>query len=393
MGRQTAGTPINGLSLTRYSSSAPPPLAVIIRSMSTEGKSPRILLVRTSAIGDVIHAMPIAVALCAALSPRTSGLGRGRAGRRPVGRPSGDRRADRAAARLAPQSSDGLAGAQATSVPQVRHRHRRPRADEIGRTGLALRRVARIGMDGRWGRELSRWLNNTLVQTDGLHAIPRGLKLLEPLGIVSPGVEFQVPKTAADRRAAEAIIRQCRLDGGFAMLISGRAGRRRFGRSTAMRMLQNTWGIDGTFRAYWFGAATPSARGRSRSPRGWQDTRYWRRESSCLNLPRWPVARGSALGSDTGPLHLAAAAGTPCIGLYGPWPADMHGPYGPRHINVQKMCLDGTTKQRRHAPSLHGGHRRGDGLRGVRSIDRARTPCIAPNNCRDLDRGAGTGSF
>ena len=31
--------------------------------MTTEGKSPRILLVRLSAIGDVIHGMPIAVAL------------------------------------------------------------------------------------------------------------------------------------------------------------------------------------------------------------------------------------------------------------------------------------------------------------------------------------------
>src|SRR5580704_8472319 len=31
--------------------------------MSTEGKSPRILLVRLSAIGDVIHGMPIAAAV------------------------------------------------------------------------------------------------------------------------------------------------------------------------------------------------------------------------------------------------------------------------------------------------------------------------------------------
>ena len=60
-----------------------------------------------------------------------------------------------------------------------------------------------------------------------------------------------------------------------------------------------------------------------------------------------------AIGSDTGPLHLAAAAGTPCIGLYGPWPADKHGPYGPQHINLQKKCMEGTTYQRRHAPPLY----------------------------------------
>ena len=60
-----------------------------------------------------------------------------------------------------------------------------------------------------------------------------------------------------------------------------------------------------------------------------------------------------AIGSDTGPLHLAAAAGTPCIGLYGPWPADKHGPYGPQHVNLQKMCMEGTTHQRRHAPTIY----------------------------------------
>jgi heptosyltransferase I len=44
--------------------------------------------------------------------------------------------------------------------------------------------------------------------------------------------------------------------------------------------------------------------------------------------------------------------GTPCVGLYGPWPADRHGPYGPQHIAIQKKSLDsGTTWQRRHASS------------------------------------------
>ena len=67
------------------------------------------------------------------------------------------------------------------------------------------------------------------------------------------------------------------------------------------------------------------------------------------------VARRAAfcLGSDTGPLHLAAAVGTPCVGLYGPWPADKHGPYGPEHVTVQKMVLEGSTRQRRHAPPIY----------------------------------------
>jgi heptosyltransferase-1 len=41
------------------------------------------------------------------------------------------------------------------------------------------------------------------------------------------------------------------------------------------------------------------------------------------------------ISGDTGPLHLAAAVGTPCVGLFGPVPAARNGPYGPRHACVE----------------------------------------------------------
>ena len=45
------------------------------------------------------------------------------------------------------------------------------------------------------------------------------------------------------------------------------------------------------------------------------------------------VMRGAALvvAGDTGPLHMAAALGTPCVGLYGPTSAERNGPYGQIH--------------------------------------------------------------
>jgi lipopolysaccharide heptosyltransferase I len=46
------------------------------------------------------------------------------------------------------------------------------------------------------------------------------------------------------------------------------------------------------------------------------------------------------VAGDTGPLHLAAALGTPCLGLYGPTRAVRNGPYGPRCRGVQSP--DGT---------------------------------------------------
>jgi ADP-heptose:LPS heptosyltransferase len=41
------------------------------------------------------------------------------------------------------------------------------------------------------------------------------------------------------------------------------------------------------------------------------------------------------ISSDTGPLHLAAAVGTPCVGLFGPVPATRNGPYGTGHVSVE----------------------------------------------------------
>jgi ADP-heptose:LPS heptosyltransferase len=377
--------------------------------MTTDGKSPRILLVRLSAIGDVIHGLPIAVALrerfpqaflAWAVEERAAGL--------LEGHPAIDQRI------VLPR---GWLRSPA-AVWRVRKELKAHRFDTaIDAQGLTKSAVAawlsgarrRIGMGGRWGRELSRWLNTTLVDTDDLHAIERGLKLLEPLGIASPSVRFQVPETADHRRAAEAIIRQLGLaqakadspvfadtpipyarrtsaakigtvpsavkgdspvfastktgtvpraktgtvPSGFVLIISG-AGwpsklwpveryaavaeylARRWNLASLL-----AWGNDAE-RARAEQIAAASAGRAILAPR-----------VTLLELAALARRAQFAIGSDTGPLHLAAAAGAPCIGLYGPWPADKHGPYGPQHINVQKMCMDGTTRQRRQAPSTY----------------------------------------
>ena len=41
------------------------------------------------------------------------------------------------------------------------------------------------------------------------------------------------------------------------------------------------------------------------------------------------------IAGDTGPLHIAAAVGAPCLGLYGPTSGARNGPYGPGHRVLQ----------------------------------------------------------
>jgi ADP-heptose:LPS heptosyltransferase len=61
------------------------------------------------------------------------------------------------------------------------------------------------------------------------------------------------------------------------------------------------------------------------------------------------IARRARLfvASDTGPLHLAAAVGTPCVGLFGPVAEERNGPYGSQHVSVQKMWLPPAHPRRR----------------------------------------------
>lgn len=46
------------------------------------------------------------------------------------------------------------------------------------------------------------------------------------------------------------------------------------------------------------------------------------------------------VGGDTGPLHLAAAAGTPIVGIYGPTPARRNGPFAPADVIVERFDLE-----------------------------------------------------
>ena len=63
------------------------------------------------------------------------------------------------------------------------------------------------------------------------------------------------------------------------------------------------------------------------------------------------LCRRAALfvGSDTGPMHLAVAVGTPTISLHGPSQAEWCGAYGEQNIRLQVRYEAGSSIQRRKA--------------------------------------------
>ncbi len=67
----------------------------------------------------------------------------------------------------------------------------------------------------------------------------------------------------------------------------------------------------------------------------------------------WAVARYAKLfiGGDTGPMHIAAAAGTPIVALFGPTSARRNGPFAPDDVIVERFDLDCRTDCYRRACS------------------------------------------
>jgi predicted lipopolysaccharide heptosyltransferase III len=46
------------------------------------------------------------------------------------------------------------------------------------------------------------------------------------------------------------------------------------------------------------------------------------------------------VSNDSGPMHIAAAVGTPVLGIFGPTRPELQGPYGPRNLTVRNDALD-----------------------------------------------------
>jgi len=311
--------------------------------------SPRILIVRLSAIGDVIHGIPVACALREHF-PKSH-----------------------IAWMVEGRSADLLRGHKAIdeiiNVPRgwlkspafvwrLRGQLRRERYDvAIDMQGLTKSALVawmsgakrRIGFSGWEGRELSTRLNNELVAATTRHVVDINLELLRPLGITSPTVRFDLPETSADRAMAERLVAESPLRGGFAVINPG-AG------------WPSKWWPRDRFAAV---ARYLGEREATPSLIVWAgpQEREWAEEIVSLSQGNARLAPATTLtelaaicrrarlfiASDTGPLHVAVAVGTPCVGLYGPVPAERNGPYGPQHASIQKMCLPTRSRERRTA--------------------------------------------
>ena len=319
-------------------------------------RAPRIAIIKLSSLGDVVHALPVARALRRALpgahltwvvEAREYAILRDhpdldavvpvdtRLWRRLIWSPSGTRE---------------VLG----KVARLRERIRRVSFDVaidlqgLLKSGLLTAYTGapmRIGFSA--GRCRERWnalFTNRHVTppASARHVVEQYLALLDPLGIEPGSAEFHVPVPAtAERRMEELLVKEGVKPGDRLVAINPGAGRatkrwavarfsalaERLASEAGARLLL-LWGPDEAFMARDIALALPGHSALLAPPTDLGEL------AALLRRCRLMIA------NDTGPLHLAAALGTPALGLFGPTSAERNGPYGSRCRGLQSP--DGT---------------------------------------------------
>jgi ADP-heptose:LPS heptosyltransferase len=208
----------------------------------------------------------------------------------------------------------------------------------------------RLGKTGADGRELSPWFNNVLVEAGGTHVVEHYLSMLRPLGIQSPGVRFDLPERPADAEPIERFLHKTGLVGPrFAVLNPG-AGwpskiwpAERYG--ALARYLDDVHGVP-SVAAWGIQAELPLAERIVAMSGGHAQLAP---PTTMLQLAALCRRATLFIGSDTGPMHLAVAVGTPTISMHGPSRADWCGAYGRHNIRLQIRYEDGSSLERRRA--------------------------------------------
>jgi len=294
-----------------------------------------IVLVKLSAIGDVIHGIPAAVELKRVFpATRIGWVVEGRAADVLAGHPAIDHLFRLPRGWLKSWSA----------VRSLRRQLIDFRADvAIDMQGLFKSAIAtrlsgarlRIGHARPESREAA-WLAYTrTVSATAAHVVDRNCDLLAPLGVRGVRPDFAMPDWPVSRHRIREWLNTLRLPAPPVIINPG-AGwpskiwpEERF--AAVARQLHDrhrltsvvVWGGERErASAERIAAAAPAATVVA-PPTTLQDLGVLSRLSRLF------------LSGDTGPLHLAAAVGTPCVGLFGPVPADRNGPYGSIHTTVE----------------------------------------------------------
>ncbi|MEW6269903.1 MAG: glycosyltransferase family 9 protein [Thermodesulfobacteriota bacterium] len=313
----------------------------------------RVLVVRLSAIGDVVNTLPAVTLLRRALPDALIGFAvEDRAKDVIVGHPLIDRvhvfprRRWRALLRRPdPRGWLQLAREVRAYAREIRGERYDVVLDEQSNLKGAVHALAsgaprRIGFARGFDYELNHLLSTEQVTPPAarLHRVDKFVSLLGALGIDGDAREYVLPRDAA---AAERVAK-CLTEAGleakhFVVLHPGTSDHgadkrwpvERFAALARLvderlgRPVVVTWGPGEEELARRVAALSGGA------------AQIAPRTASLLELVELIRRAAVFVSADTGPMHLAAAAGVPCVALFGPKDPVVYGPYGAGHVVVR----------------------------------------------------------
>lgn len=319
-----------------------------------------LLIVRLSALGDVVHVLPALAALRAARPGVPIGFA---VEDRAAGLLEGHPHIDRlhvvprgALAKVASKDPLAVLRALRATVRELRRERYEVALDfqsNFRSAALAWLSGAprRIGQPRPFSKEGSRLLMTEQPPAVGkeVHKIERNLRLLSCLGIApGPAARGVVAEPPAAAAAAEAIVAA-----GPRPLVVIHPGVSAFGALKAWRedrfaALGEALATDGARVLFaWGGPAEErTARALAAAAPG---TAVAPRTAGILGFAALLRRADLVVGVDSGPLHLAAAVGAPVLGLYGPKHPGTYGPFWPGS-EVVRAGLDCSPCRHRRCP-------------------------------------------
>jgi heptosyltransferase I len=306
----------------------------------------KILIVKLSSLGDVVHALPVAATLRARQpGAHISWVVERREAVVLAGHPAVDeiikvdirgwrrhgglRPAVAALRRLAAR----LSAARFDTVLDVQG------LIKSGVLAGLTRAPLRIGFAARDCREplSALFTNRRVARPVAGHVVEHYLALLEPLGLGAPILEFRLPSEPAAEAGADAFFAAAGLKPcDQVVVLNPGAGRpdkrwpvdrfhalaRRLADESVARMMV-VWGPGEEEAARAIAEGAGAGRIAVAPPTDLHQLIAVLRRASVV------------VAGDTGPLHLAAALGRPCVGIYGPTLPQRNGPYGAGHRVVR----------------------------------------------------------